>query len=65
MLFWLGLLVYFVLMLFFMALFRHFFPDANTFLSSVVSVLPSVIIWNQINITLMRKYYKHILERRS
>ncbi|POP47581.1 hypothetical protein CHU32_00025 [Superficieibacter electus] len=63
--FWLGILIYIVLILFFTRLFAHFFPGINAFLKSFFCVLPAVIVWNQINIYLMRKYYRHILQRRE
>lgn len=63
--FWVGMIIYLALVLCFMSVFSRLFPHADAFVKSIVSVMPCVIIWNQINIHLMRKYYKHILERRA
>lgn len=66
---WLGGVVYLGVMVGLSVVFDRVFPGKGTFAHSFVTIicalLPATFIWNQITIYVMRKYYTHILVRRS
>lgn len=66
---WLGGVLYVVLMLGLFIAFDRLLPGKGSFAHSMVTVvcglLPAAFFWNQITVYVIRKYYKHILARRS
>ncbi|MCL5497762.1 hypothetical protein M5Y49_03555 [Escherichia coli] len=66
---WLGGVLYVVLVAGLSVAFDRVFPGKGGFARSLVTtacaLVPGIFLWHQISIYVMRKYYKHILARRS
>ena len=66
---WLGGVLYVVLVAGLSVAFDRVFPGKGGFAHSLVTtacaLMPGIFLWHQISIYVMRKYYKHILARRS